>query len=85
MNLYDRVLAIVEKAHEGQKDKGGNDYIEHVKIVANLVDTESEKAVALLHDIVEDTETTLEDLMAAGIPNEVVEAVAVITKQRSEP
>lgn len=52
--------------------------------MANLVDTEEEKAVALLHDVVEDTEITLEDLVSLGIPKDVVEAVAVITKQRGE-
>lgn len=84
MDLYDRAYEIAEKAHKGQKDRAGEDYFQHVIFVANLVDGEQEKAVALLHDVVEDTATTIDDLRAVGIPDEVISAVAVLTKQKSD-
>lgn len=70
-------------AHSGQVDKGGNDYITHPEAVANAVETEEEKTVAWLHDVVEDTYVTLEDL-AEVFPAEVVNAVDSITWRPNE-
>lgn len=84
MSLYDRAYEIAEKSHKGQRDRAGVDYFQHVLFVASFFESEKEKAVALLHDVVEDTVTTLNDLRAAGIPDEVVSAVAVLTKQRGD-
>lgn len=78
--LQAKALQIAEKAHTGQFDKGGKPYIQHPLAVAALVDTEDEKIVALLHDVVEDSAITLEDLSAAGFPVLIVEAVKAITK-----
>ncbi|MGN0574337.1 MAG: HD domain-containing protein [Acutalibacteraceae bacterium] len=47
---------IAEKAHYGQKDKAGVDYIQHPLTVASLVEGEKEKICALLHDVLEDTD-----------------------------
>lgn len=81
MNIYENVLSIAKEAHKGQKDKAGRDYIEHLIFVADLVNSEEEKAVALLHDIVEDTAMTLEELIGLGIPAKIVEAVSILTKE----
>ncbi|WP_442759840.1 HD domain-containing protein [Enterococcus italicus] len=82
MNLYDKALVIAEKAHKGQVDKAGKDYIEHPLFVASLVNSEEEKATALLHDVIEDSSYTFDDLLNAGIPTDVVEAVSLLTKPR---
>ncbi len=79
-----RAYAVAKKAHLGQKDKGGNDYIEHPKAVASMMDTDIEKAVAYLHDVVEDTEISFDDLKEYGFPNQIIEAVKALTKQKNE-
>lgn len=77
--------SIAEMAHRGQVDKAGRPYIEHPAYVAASVDGDAAKAVAWLHDVVEDTPTTLEDLRAAGISDEVVEAVDLLTHREGTP
>ncbi|WP_088345195.1 HD domain-containing protein [Bacillus cereus] len=73
---------IAKKAHGGQVDKAGVDYIKHPEAVASFVNTAEEKATAYLHDVLEDTEITTVDLLNAGIPYNVVEAVQVLTKEK---
>ncbi|MED3634536.1 GTP pyrophosphokinase [Bacillus thuringiensis] len=76
---------IAKKAHAGQVDKAGVDYIKHPEAVASFVNTAEEKATAYLHDVLEDTEITDADLLSAGIPHNVVEAVQVLTKEKYMP
>ena len=80
-----KAYELAKKAHEGQIDKGGNPYIWHPIAVANLVLTDDEKVVALLHDIVEDTSITLKDLYEQGFSNHIVEAINCLTKYANEP
>ena len=80
----EKAYEIAEKAHLGQVDKAGEDYIKHPKKVASFVKTDEEKAVAYLHDVIEDTELTLEDLNKYDFSKEVLEAVDIITKKRGE-
>lgn len=84
MLLYQQALAIAEDAHKGQVDKAGVNYIQHPLFVASLVEGELAKTVALLHDVVEDSASTLEDLRMEGLPEEVVQAVGILTKNRDE-
>lgn len=84
MLLYQQALAIAEDAHKGQVDKAGVDYIQHPLFVASLVEGELAKTVALLHDVVEDSDWTLEDLRKEGLPEEVVQAVGILTKKCNE-
>ena len=77
-------LAIAKKAHAGQVDKAGVDYMQHPLYVANQVKTEQEKAVALLHDVIEDSDVTADDLLASGLSNEVVAAVQILTKKKGQ-
>ena len=75
-------------AHEGQVDKAGESYWEaHVADVADRVAHlgRAEQAVAWLHDVVEDTEVTLDELTRRGFPPEVVAAVDAITRREGEP
>ena len=80
----EKAYKIAEKAHLGQVDKAGEDYIKHPEKVASFVKTDEEKAVAYLHDVIEDTELTLEDLYEYDFSKEILEAVDVITKKRGE-
>lgn len=77
--------AIAEKAHAGQFDKAGKPYIEHPAHVAAQIQGDEAKAVAWLHDVVEDTETTFDDLLAAGISPQVVDALRLLTHDKSVP
>ncbi|XBG78740.1 hypothetical protein V4S31_10320 [Enterococcus cecorum] len=75
---------MAKDAHKGQVDKAGVDYIQPPLFVASLVEGELAKTVALLHDVVEDSDWTLEDLRKKGLPEEVVQAVGILTKKRNE-
>ncbi|MDU4651933.1 HD domain-containing protein [Sneathia sanguinegens] len=85
MNNYELALKIATEAHKGQVDKAGVPYINHPLTVASLVDTEEEKIVALLHDTIEDTNITEQDLIDYGFPNEIVEAVKLLTHNKNVP
>ena len=73
-----RAMCLACDAHQGQVDKAGFPYIHHPLHLAEQMDDELSCTVALLHDTVEDTSITLEDL-AAQFPSEVVEALALLT------
>lgn len=57
-SVSQRAYEEAKKAHFGQVDKAGVDYIKHPETVASFVKTDEEKAVAYLHDVIEDTELT---------------------------
>ena len=83
--LYlDRAIELAKQHHEGQTNKAGKPYIEHPLRVMNQVESEEEKIVAVLHDIVEDTDISLNDLRNEGFSEEVVSAVECLTKQDGE-
>lgn len=75
---------IAKKAHEGQVDKAGEPYFNHPERVANNFAGEEEVMVALLHDVVEDSEITLEQLKAEGFSDTVLEALDAITRREGE-
>lgn len=69
--------------HKGQVDKAGVDYFTgHISTVVNGVETNEEKIVAYLHDIIEDTKLTQEDLLHLGFSEKVVNAVVALTKDK---
>lgn len=73
-------LELAVKAHTGQVDKGnGLPYILHPLAVASRVRTPEQKAAAILHDTLEDTELTSDDFRKAGIPERVIELVEILT------
>lgn len=82
--MLELALSIATKAHRGQFDKAGIDYIEHPIFVASQVDSEEEKAVALLHDVIEDSSVTAEELLNAGLPETVVTAVQILSKKKGQ-
>jgi len=77
-------LKIARSAHHAQTDKAGVPYILHPVRVADLLLTQLEKEVALLHDVIEDTPWTDMDLLAVGFEYEVVRLVVVLTRQAHE-
>ena len=85
MDFVSKAAQIAEHAHDGQVDKAGDDYYWHPFAVSAMVDSNAEKAVAWLHDVVEDSEWTLDDLKAEGIPEYVVEAVGLLTHDKDMP
>lgn len=82
--MLELALSTATEAHKGQFDKAGVDYIEHPIYVASQVDTEEEKAVALLHDVIEDSPFTSEELLLAGLPETVVAAVQILSKKKEQ-
>jgi len=80
----DEAIQVARRAHEGQLDKSGRPYIGHPLRVMGSLRDEHERMAAVLHDVVEDTTVTLADLKAAGCPEEVLAAVAAISKQPDE-
>lgn len=84
MPLFDKAVEIATKAHEGQTDKSGKPYIGHVMRVSLGCKTQKSKVIALLHDVIEDTPVTPEQLMADGIPADIVEAVLILSRRQGE-
>lgn len=82
--LLNKAIALAKIAHERQVDKGGQAYIDHPLRVMNAVETVEEKIVGVLHDAVEDSELTLEDLRREGFPDSIVEAIDAISKRSGE-
>ena len=83
--LLDLAIELAEKYHKGQFDKGGNPYINHPLAVMNRLSTTEEKIVGVLHDIVEDTEVTLENLREYGFPENIISGVDSVTRREGEP
>ena len=77
-------MKLAYAAHHGQVDKSGIPYIFHPIHLAEQMQDEYTTCVALLHDVVEDTDVTLEEL-AKVFPPEVVEAVRLMTHGKDEP
>lgn len=83
--LLGAAKSFAEMAHRGQVDKAGRPYFEHVCAVADGVDTEDEKVVAYLHDVIEDTVFRLEELIVLGIPEDLLVAIVLLTKTPTVP
>lgn len=79
-----KALNLAYKMHEGQKDRLGIPYIFHPYHVAEQMKDETTTSIALLHDIIEDTEATEAMLWKEGFPAEVIEAVMVLTHDKKE-
>ena len=84
MPTIERAIEIAATAHTGQRDKAGQPYIFHPLRVMFRVDGEHEQMAAVLHDVLEDTAITIEDLAREGFPPEVLRAVTALTKLPGE-
>ena len=83
--LTKKAMILCFEAHKEQKDKSGLPYVHHPFHLAELMTDEATTIVALLHDVVEDTSVTLEDLKNEGFPQEVVDAIARMTHNDGSP
>ncbi|KIP91853.1 HD domain-containing protein [Pseudomonas fluorescens] len=80
----ERAIAIAATAHSGQVDKGGAPYILHPLKVMLRMNTLEERIVAVLHDVVEDCGVSLDDLRGEGFSEEVLAAIAAVSKVPGE-
>jgi len=85
-SLVGTARRLAARHHAGQVDKAGAPYIRHLERVAGRVSDlgVGHEAVAFLHDVLEDTDATEADLLAAGLGEHIVEAVVALTKVRGE-
>ena len=83
-DLLQKAKDLARQAHQGQKDKAGNDYITHPLRVSERCKTLKAKIVALLHDTIEDTYVTPDLLRQQGFDEEIVEGVLSVTRKDGE-
>lgn len=82
--LTKKAAVIAYKAHMNQYDKSGMPYIFHPIHLAESMPDELTTAAALLHDVLEDTMITADDLANDGIPEEVIAALRLLTRKDDE-
>ena len=81
-----KALQFAQKAHEGQVDKSGAQYFLHPVRVSYRASTDDEKVVALLHDVLEDTHYTVEDIKREVTNNEcIIQALELLNHDKSVP
>jgi len=85
MATLDKAILIAAQAHQGQKDRYGATYTLHPIRVMMQCETETEMIVAILHDVIEKTERTSEQLREQGFNEEIIEAVDLLTRRDSQP
>lgn len=83
--LTKKALKLAFESHKEQTDKTGMPYVFHPFHLAESMDDEISTVCALLHDVVEDTETTFSDLSAMGFPEEVIEVLKLLTHEDGVP
>ncbi len=82
--MIKQAIELCYNYHKGQVDKAGKPYFLHPMTVALNCNNDDEKVVALLHDILEDTEITVEELIEKGIPERLCRSIVVITKKEND-
>ncbi|AGC42732.1 hypothetical protein MYSTI_01384 [Myxococcus stipitatus DSM 14675] len=84
MPTLEDAIALAVEAHRGQRDKAGQPYVLHPLRLMLKLETEEERTVAVLHDVVEDTPWTLERLRERGYPEAVLRALEGLTRRKDE-
>ena len=84
-NLTKQALKLCFEAHKEQKDKSGMPYVFHPFYLAEQMTDEATTVVALLHDVVEDTELTFDDLEKQGFGEEIISALKLLTHNDDTP
>lgn len=84
--MVSTAFAIAAKAHEGVVNKDGTAYILHpARLATRCADQDHDaQTVAILHDVIEDTPVTLDDLWVAEFPSRLIEAIDAMTKREGE-
>ena len=83
--LTKQAIRLCFDAHKDQVDKSGMPYVLHPFHLAEQMPDEDTTVVALLHDVMEDTDYTLEDLTAMGYPRQILEALILLTHEEGVP
>lgn len=83
--LTKKALRISFNAHKNQIDKSGMPYVYHPFHLAEQMSDEYTTCVALLHDVVEDTDITIDDIKNEGFPKDVIDAIALMTHDNDVP
>lgn len=83
-NLLEKSQILAEKLFDGKFDKGGNPYMIHLLSVSYYMENNSDKIVAILHDIIEDTEITSDDLLKFGYPKGIIDSIEILTRKNNE-
>lgn len=81
--MLNKALIIAASAHDGQKDRAGVNYMIHVLTVMQNLGSDADeelRCMALLHDVVEDTDWTIDDLRNEGFSERVLAGVKAVTK-----
>ncbi len=82
--MLEKAIRIATKAHEGQKDKAGQPYILHLIRVMMKGRTVEEQICGVLHDLIEDTDWTADDLRKEGFSESVIDTILSVTKKNGE-
>ena len=82
--MLEDAIALAVVAHRGQREKAGQPYILHVLRVMFRLETDAERIVGVLHDVVEDTGRSFADLRSLGYAEEVLAALDCVTKREGE-
>jgi len=82
--MFEQTEELIKKLFDGKFDKGGYPYLNHLHEVSNRVEGTDAKLIALLHDVLEDTDTKREDLIKLGYSEHVVSSVEVLTRKNKE-
>lgn len=82
--MLEKAIKLAVTAHEGQKDKGDNPYILHPLRVMLSLETEEEKIVGVLHDVIEDTWVTKDFLSEMGFSVRIITAIEMLTRNNDE-
>lgn len=83
--LTKKAMKLAYAAHHGQTDKSGVPYIFHPIHLAEQMEDEATTIAALLHDLIEDSDYTLDDLRAEGFPQPVLDALDLLTHTKGTP
>ena len=83
--LTKKALKLCFEAHKDQVDKTDMPYVFHPFHLAEQMDDEISTVCALLHDVIEDTDYTFDDLRGMGFPEEVIEALTLLTHDPAVP
>ncbi|MFT8352438.1 HD domain-containing protein [Clostridium saccharoperbutylacetonicum] len=82
--MLEKAIALAANAHEGQVDKAGEPYILHPLRLMLSRKNESERICAVLHDVIEDTDITLDNLRNQGFSEEVITALDALSRRENE-
>ena len=84
MSTIEIAIALAAKKHAGQIDKAKHPYIFHPLRIMFKMKSPEQQIVAVLHDILEDTDTTVVDLISLGFNQDIIDAILALTKKKNE-